>query len=124
MSQEKNAARYREAVAAALDGAKGPVIPFVGVHLKDLFFIEQGNSDFVDGKLNWDKLQMVARVVGLFQRCQDTVNQHYSSFRLDPEVERQFRTFMVPPPEQDDVLYELSVQLEPVGERSEENVIN
>ena len=116
MSTKKNSAQYRETFQAVLL-TKSVTIPFLGVHLKDLFFIEEGNSDFVDGHVNTEKLQMIGKVLDLIQRCQDLVNANYSSFILDSDIQNQIKVFLSTHPADDsgDILYELSTTLEPVA---------
>ena len=117
LNAKKNSAQYREALKAKLAlGTKEVTIPFLGVHLKDLFFIDEGNTNFLAGHLNMEKIRMTANVLALLQRCQDAINQNYSTFKLDKDIQKQFQAFLAKPPEKsEDVLYELSIQLEPVS---------
>ena len=117
LNAKKNSSQYRETLKAKLAlGGKEPTIPFLGVHLKDLFFIDEGNTNFLEGRLNLEKIRMTANVLTLLQRCQDAVNQNYSSFKLDKDIQKQFQAFLAKPPDKsEDVLYELSIQLEPVS---------
>ncbi|XP_049849437.1 ras guanine nucleotide exchange factor A-like [Schistocerca gregaria] len=49
-----------------LEGCIPPVIPYLGVHLTDLIFLNDGNKDFIDEEkkmINWYKMSKIARVV-------------------------------------------------------------
>jgi len=59
--------------------AKGPVLPYLGVFLSDLTFIEEGNKDKIDvGKgegqfeklINFDKRRKIAAVIEKIRECQ------------------------------------------------------
>jgi len=52
-----------------------PMVPYVGMYLKDLTFIEDGNSTFTDKQeqvVNWDKMRMLAAKFSEMQQFQDT----------------------------------------------------
>eukprot|EP00026_Physarum_polycephalum_P003119 Phypoly_transcript_03128.p1 GENE.Phypoly_transcript_03128~~Phypoly_transcript_03128.p1 ORF type:complete len:830 (-),score=159.54 Phypoly_transcript_03128:70-2271(-) len=58
---------YRE----ELHNANPPCIPYVGVYLSDLTFIEEGNQDFLEnGYINFFKRRMVAEVIKEIQQYQ------------------------------------------------------
>ena len=60
-----------------LQTEKSPYVPYLGLTLQDLTFIEQGNKDFVSGKpdiVNWFKLHLIGTNVDKFLRCQ---NRYY-----------------------------------------------
>ena len=60
MSMASNYTNYRRALKAA----SAPCIPYLGVMLQDLTFIDDGNGDKIDGKLiNVDKQRMTAAVI-------------------------------------------------------------
>jgi hypothetical protein len=55
----------RDLVSSAL----GPAIPYLGMYMADLLFIEEGNPTLVDEDLyNFEKLEMVAKVVVAFEQ--------------------------------------------------------
>jgi hypothetical protein len=57
----------RELVSQAT--ASGPAIPYLGMYMADLLFIEEGNPTYVDKDLfNFEKLEMVAKVVVAFEQ--------------------------------------------------------
>jgi len=50
-----------------------PGIPYLGVYLTDLTFIEEGNKDFINGSLiNFDKRRKIAQVIMEIQQYQAT----------------------------------------------------
>jgi hypothetical protein len=51
-----------------------PVIPYLGMYLTDLIFIEDGNGNFwaTNGLINFVKRQQISEVIGEIQRFQDT----------------------------------------------------
>jgi len=56
-----------------LHNANPPCIPYMGVYLSDLTFIEEGNPDFLEnGYINFFKRRMVAEVIKEIQQYQQT----------------------------------------------------
>lgn len=64
MSSDNSFKAYR----TALDEASLPALPYVGVHLTDLFFKEDANPDMVDGLINYRKREMVYESIEHIQR--------------------------------------------------------
>lgn len=65
MSMEGSFKNYREAVKRV---GNGPCIPYSGIVLKDLTFIEDGNPNISSGLINWYKRRLVHGVIGDFLR--------------------------------------------------------
>lgn len=63
MAMEGSFRNYRDALQQV---SSSPCIPYVGVPLKDLTFIEDGNPNVVDNLVNWAKRKLVFDVVGNF----------------------------------------------------------
>ena len=70
LSDLADAASNRRALRAAQDAAILPAVPHVGLYLSDLFFIDEGNADYVpapDGSktelVNYAKKRLVAGVI-------------------------------------------------------------
>eukprot|EP00300_Choanocystis_sp_HF-7_P039875 c6222_g1_i1.p1 GENE.c6222_g1_i1~~c6222_g1_i1.p1 ORF type:complete len:815 (+),score=182.58 c6222_g1_i1:28-2445(+) len=60
LSPDKNYKAYRE----HLKTADPPCVPYLGVYLSDLTFMEEGNKDFLpNGHINFFKSQLVSRVI-------------------------------------------------------------
>jgi len=49
-----------------------PLIPYLGIYLKDLTFIEDGNKDILDGLINFRKMELVYNVIAEVQQNQST----------------------------------------------------
>lgn len=67
IDNRKNYENYRR----ALKEAKVPCFPYVGLVLKDLTFIEDGNESFMDSEktvINWEKMHMIGDMFRLVQR--------------------------------------------------------
>jgi len=47
-----------------------PIIPYLGVYLRDLTFIEDGNKDKIDGLINFRKMELVYNVIDVIQQSQ------------------------------------------------------
>jgi len=62
MENKQNYKVYRYALA----GAKAPLLPYLGVCLRDMLFVEEGNNNYIDKKegiLNFEKLQLMGSVI-------------------------------------------------------------
>jgi son of sevenless len=49
-----------------------PCLPYVGVYLMDLTFIEDGNPDIKGTLINWEKRKLVNNIIGQIQKFQLT----------------------------------------------------
>lgn len=112
MNVNPNYANYRE----KLKSTKGIVIPFLGVHLRDIVFADEGNPDVTEeGFINIEKIEVISNTLAIIQKYQDEINSNYKSFILDKTIEKQLEQFIVSPPDSaDDVLYALSTDKEPI----------
>eukprot|EP00011_Vannellida_sp_DIVA3-517-6-12_P003037 CAMPEP_0114626520 /NCGR_PEP_ID=MMETSP0168-20121206/11824_1 /TAXON_ID=95228 ORGANISM="Vannella sp., Strain DIVA3 517/6/12" /NCGR_SAMPLE_ID=MMETSP0168 /ASSEMBLY_ACC=CAM_ASM_000044 /LENGTH=481 /DNA_ID=CAMNT_0001837827 /DNA_START=50 /DNA_END=1492 /DNA_ORIENTATION=- len=109
MDTKNNYQEYRNAVAAAKAQNTG-VVPFLGVFLRDLTFIEDGNPNTVeDGQINFEKTKLLGSVIRDVQQYQ----QYAYSIRKVPSIVRYLRKAMVLPEDPDDTIYDLSLQVEP-----------
>jgi len=66
MSMEKAFKNYR----SALKNAEAPCIPYIGVYLTDLVFIEDGNPNLVGKRMNFVKQKYIYNIVSTVQRYQ------------------------------------------------------
>lgn len=62
----KNYKLYREHISSILN-SNNPCIPFMGVYLSDLLFIEEGNPDNKDEKINFEKRIMYTKIIKQIQ---------------------------------------------------------
>lgn len=61
----ENRGNYKE-YRNSLKGCKGPAVPYLGVCLRDIIFIEEGNTNFVDKKpeiINFEKIRLIGDVL-------------------------------------------------------------
>ena len=63
MDPSRNMSRYRNLVNS--ENVQPPIIPFYPVVKKDLTFIHLGNHSIVDNLVNFEKMRMIAKEVGL-----------------------------------------------------------
>mmetsp|Transcript_7580 Transcript_7580/g.13216 ORF Transcript_7580/g.13216 Transcript_7580/m.13216 type:complete len:782 (+) Transcript_7580:21-2366(+) len=102
MSSDNSFKLYRQ----ALDEASLPALPYVGVHLTDLFFKEDANPDMVEDKINYRKRELVYESIEHIQRFQAVP---YQFDKPEPAS-----TFLRNPASLgEDLLYELSLFFEP-----------
>ena len=66
MSTEGSRHNYREALRCA----SPPLLPYLGVYLTDLTFIEDGNKDMLDGLINFRKRQLIYSIISDIQLYQ------------------------------------------------------
>eukprot|EP01125_Pyxidicula_operculata_P010170 TRINITY_DN3353_c0_g2_i3.p1 TRINITY_DN3353_c0_g2~~TRINITY_DN3353_c0_g2_i3.p1 ORF type:complete len:899 (-),score=245.74 TRINITY_DN3353_c0_g2_i3:1261-3957(-) len=94
----------------ALRVATTPVIPYLGMYLTDLIFLEDGNkSTTADGKINFRKRQLIARTIRKIQQFQ---NDRYP-FQSSPEIKEWLQKHIHSLPFKEDTLYSFSLYLEP-----------
>jgi len=104
MNMESSYAKYRE----ALHAADPPIIPYLGVYLADLTFIEDGNPDTIDGLIHFSKRQLLYKVVSEIQQYQ---NKRPSV----PEDQTICQLFTELPLYTEKELYSMSLDREPRG---------
>ena len=68
MSHISNYSQYR----SLLNKCKGPCVPYLGLILADLTFIDNGNLDTVDGKINFAKYVMIGNQLENISNYQNT----------------------------------------------------
>ncbi|KAJ8918692.1 hypothetical protein NQ315_015012 [Exocentrus adspersus] len=92
----------------ALHRCDPPCIPYLGIYLTDLSFIEEGTPTFTtDGLLNFSKMRMIAHVIREIRHFQQTpykieLIQRVANYLLDTSLIMD-----------DDELYRTSLELEP-----------
>ncbi|XP_055716567.1 ras-specific guanine nucleotide-releasing factor 2-like [Phlebotomus papatasi] len=103
--------RFR-AMREVLHRCDPPCIPYLGMYLTDLSFIEEGTPDFTpDGLLNFSKMRMIAHVIREIRHFQQT------PYKIDhiPKVTNYLldTSLLL----DDDELYSRSLQIEPRSSR-------
>jgi hypothetical protein len=105
MSNEMNYKHYRSHIASS----SSATVLYLGVHLSDLTFIEEGNPDFLDNYLiNFERRQLVGDVVQQIQKCQ------LADYNLT-RVPRLIALLTNLPAMSEKHLYQLSLKREPRG---------
>ncbi len=93
---------YRTALKSTLP----PLIPYLGIYLSDLTFIEDGNPNMLGPLINFHKRRLVYRVISEIQQCQQ---QAYTITLID-QVQGVLKQLTYT---NDKELYELSLIHEP-----------
>ncbi|XP_070268367.1 ras-specific guanine nucleotide-releasing factor 2 isoform X4 [Myotis yumanensis] len=91
-----------------LKNCNPPAVPYLGMYLTDLAFIEEGTPNFTEeGLVNFSKMRMISHIVREIRQFQQT------SYRIDhqPKVTQYLldKTLII----DEDTLYELSLKIEP-----------
>lgn len=107
MGANKNFTEYREIIHSI----NPPCIPFLGIYLQDLTFIEDGNSNFLKKSkhlINFSKRMKTAEVIQEIQQYQS------APYALEPVKEIQYVIHLnLQNSRDEDTLYALSCALEP-----------
>ncbi|KAF2076004.1 hypothetical protein CYY_002711 [Polysphondylium violaceum] len=110
MSMEGSFKEFRTRMAETIP----PCIPYLGVYLKDLTFIEDGNPDTINSLINWGKKKLIYNIISIIQRCQQIP---YDFGPLNPSAQNRadlvLSYFDHLPTAEDEVLYQISLNLEP-----------
>lgn len=109
LSNFQNYKNYRRELDKA-DDMMAPTLPYLGVFIRDLLFIEEGNADRLEnGMVHFQKMSMVANLIAKIQQFQ------LHSYNLKPVEEIQ--TFFLRQQDglilDDDTLFEYSKIYEP-----------
>jgi len=95
---------YREGLKNSIP----PAIPYLGVHLQDLVFIEDGNPNLIRNLINWTKRKMVGNIVNTILIYQSDVYK----FELKNPKEFQYWFHQFPILSEKE-LFEKSLKIEP-----------
>ncbi|KAJ3443426.1 ras guanine nucleotide exchange factor i-related [Anaeramoeba flamelloides] len=102
MSSSSSYKLYRE----TLNTLNPPCIPYLGIYLTDLTFIEEGNKDYVNGLVNFYKTHLISKVIQDVQKFQ----QKRYNFMPVIQISKFLTNF---PKMSQDTIYELSMKVEP-----------
>jgi hypothetical protein len=104
MDPRQNSANYK----VALSAAKPPAVPYLGLYLSALTFIEEGNAGRLHGLINFKKCRLMSKVI--VNLLQYQIGKRYNLVVVD-----SIRDIIMNlgPAETDDELYELSLIREP-----------
>lgn len=100
MSMEGSFKSYR----LALTEANPPVIPYIGVHLTDLVFIEEGNPRMVGPRINFVRHKLVASAITSVQRYQkippnltkvDVIQSFFATLPVVSEEKELFKLSLI-----------------------------
>ncbi|XP_066129783.1 ras-specific guanine nucleotide-releasing factor 2 isoform X1 [Saccopteryx bilineata] len=92
----------------ALKNCNPPAVPYLGMYLTDLAFIEEGTPNFTEeGLVNFSKMRMISHIVREIRQFQQT------AYRIDhqPKVTQYLldKALII----DEDTLYDLSLKIEP-----------
>lgn len=109
MSNEGSYKTYR----GALFQARPPCLPYLGVYLTDLTFIEDGNPDYVNELINFSKRSLIYTVIAKIQQFQLLPYNFYPIHQIWEYIKRF-------PSMEEAELYSTSLKIEPrKADRSE-----
>lgn len=103
----------------AINRCDPPSIPYVGMYLTDLSFIEEGTPNYSpEGLLNFSKMRMIAHVIREIQHLQNGVykmdlNPRVANYLLDASRHLQ-----------DDEMYRCSLAIEPRSSGTKNQMMN
>jgi len=108
MEQVHNYPKYRQ----LLKQRSPPIIPFLGIHLTDLTFIEENPDTTPTGLINFEKMYLIAKVLKEILRCQSTKYEFSKVNVIQEFLEQQMIL-------SEDQLWSLSRKCEPADKQPE-----
>jgi hypothetical protein len=78
-----------------------------------LAFIDEGNPDIVNRKINLEKIKLIGTTITKLLALQDAISERYNEYVLDSDVQKYFDETLMPVPDDEDILYNNSTILEP-----------
>lgn len=112
--EARNENNYKELLSIYENAINlGEGIPFLGVFLNHLTFFYDGNPDFLEGLVNFDKCAGVHRLI------RKTLNLQKVRFQYLPIHQIQEKIYNIPLYD-DDMLYDQSLIIEPPGTTAEQ----
>jgi len=104
---------YRD-YRVTLKSVDPPTIPYIGVYLGDLIFIEEGNPDELEGLINFNKCRLTYKVIAEIQQYQ---HLGYDSLSIDASLISYLKQLTFTGEKE---LFELSLLREPRGAAKED----
>jgi len=95
-----------------LHDVQPPFVPYLGVYLTDLTFIEEGNPTMHDDLVNWNKCRLQAKVIVEIQTYQQTPY----ALQVVPWIRDYFLNIKVPYSADDQ--WKMSIEIEPKNQTS------
>uniref|UniRef100_A0A8C2DJH3 Rap guanine nucleotide exchange factor 4 n=1 Tax=Cyprinus carpio TaxID=7962 RepID=A0A8C2DJH3_CYPCA len=87
LDPSRNHRAYRLTVAKM----EPPIIPFMPLLIKDMTFTHEGNKTFIDGLVNFEKMQLIANTVRAMRHCRSqTFNAEVSPASKNPQEVRNY----------------------------------
>jgi len=102
ISREGNFAEIRKRIK----NVKPPAMPYIGIYLTDLTFIEDGNPKYVNGKINFVKCKCFAGVIRDMQTYQNTKYEFSAAKEL-------YDLLIAVKPHTEDEMFKASLEIEP-----------
>jgi len=102
-----------------------PLLPYLGVYLTDLIFVEDGNRGCnKDGLINFDKQRKLYQVIEQIERYQAMDYFPSNAYKSIPTNEAHIYTFLLELPHNDpNELYKISLVREPRGTESKTELL-
>eukprot|EP01134_Creolimax_fragrantissima_P005879 CFRG5879T1 len=107
LAPDNNSAKYRR----TLQSIKGPRIPFLGVHLTDLTFIDDGNSDMLKDHPDYVNLEKLRKTYKVIVEIQGYQQEACADVKCDQKIIDILMSYVEPLDEEKD--YQKSLKLEP-----------
>ena len=113
LKAQASSSQAYKAQREALHACKPPCVPYLGMYLTDITFIEDGNKEFVEHEghklVNFRKCRLLAAVLKEIQIYQQT------PYHLTPITYMQMYLMTEKPPD-NEALFQLSLKVEPRGD--------
>merc|ERR1711992_379293 len=106
MSSTNSYRHYRN----AMGDANPPIIPYMGVHLSDETFIDEGNPDKLGRLVNFGKRKLVSKVIAGLQQYQASPYNLETVPRIVKVLSKKFTCT-------DEDLYKMSLLREPRSQK-------
>jgi len=101
MSSKGSFSNYRKALGAV------PCIPYLGLYLTDLVFVDEGNPNKINNVINWRKREQIYTIINSIQQF-----QHFR-YEFPPTTQNILAYLQEVPHHEKDLLYNFSLMVEP-----------